>query len=124
MRICRYGFGRDGYFVPHPIRMEEVLLGPGQRFSAIVIGGQAGPHAFKSVAFKFDERQPPLPDLDMGRSTADVAAAEAKANAQHVSEPLYVDVARSSPIAHRRTFTFSVNPQMETALTAMWDGLT
>jgi hypothetical protein len=27
-----------------------------------------------------------------------------------VSEPLYVDVVRSSPIAHRRTFAFSVNP--------------
>jgi FtsP/CotA-like multicopper oxidase with cupredoxin domain len=109
-----YLIGRDGYFVPNPIRMEEVLLGPGQRFSAIVVGGRAGQHAFKSAAFKFDERQPPLPEVDLGAvvsqgPAADVPAAEAKVSAQRVAEPLYVDVVRSSPIAHRRTFAFSVN---------------
>ncbi len=110
-----YLIGRDGYFVPHPIRMEEVILGPGQRFSAIVVGGQAGRHAFKSVAFKFDERQPPLPEISLGTvvsngPAADVAA-EANVGAQHVNGPLYVDMVRSSPIAQRRTFAFSVNPQ-------------
>jgi FtsP/CotA-like multicopper oxidase with cupredoxin domain len=68
-----YLIGRDGYFVPQPIRMEEVLLGPGQRFSAIVVGGQAGQHAFKSVAFKFDERQPPLPEVDLGAAVSEGA---------------------------------------------------
>jgi hypothetical protein len=28
---------------------------------------------------------------------------------QHVNEPLYVDVVRSTPVAHRRTFAFSVS---------------
>ena len=111
-----YLIGRDGYFVPRPIRMDEVILGPGQRFSAIVVGGQTGRYAFKSVAFKFDERQPPLPEVNLGTvvsngPTADVAAAEAKVRAQHVNEPLYVDMVRSSPITQRRTFAFSVNPQ-------------
>ena len=111
-----YLIGRDGYFVPRPIRMEEVILGPGQRFSAIVVGGQTGRNAFKSVAFKFDERQPPLPEVNLGTvvsngPTADVAAVEAKVRAQHVNEPLYVDMVRSSPITQRRTFAFSVNPQ-------------
>jgi len=111
-----YLIGRDGYFVPRPIRMEEVILGPGQRFSAIVVGGQPGRYAFKSVAFKFDERQPPLPDVSLGTvvshgPAADVAAAEAKVSALRVNEPLYVDAVRSSPIANRRTFAFSVNPQ-------------
>ena len=111
-----YLIGRDGYFVPRPIRMEEVILGPGQRCSAIVVGGQTGRHAFKSVAFKFDEHQPPLPEVELGtvvsqRAGTDVADVEAKVSAQHVNEPLYVDVVRSSPIAHRRTFAFSVNPQ-------------
>lgn len=111
-----YLIGRDGYFVPRPIRMEEVILGPGQRFSAIVVGAQAGRHAFKSVAFKFDERQPPLPEVSLGTVVSngpptDVAATEAKVSAQHVNGPLYVDMVRSSPIAQRRTFAFSVNPQ-------------
>jgi FtsP/CotA-like multicopper oxidase with cupredoxin domain len=111
-----YLIGRDGYFVPRPIRMEEVILGPGQRFSAIVVGCQGGRHAFKSVAFKFDERQPPLPEVNLGTvvshgPAADVAATEAKVSTQHVNGPLYVDIVRSSPIAQRRTFAFSVNPQ-------------
>jgi suppressor of ftsI len=107
--------GRDGYFLPRPIRMEEVLLGPGQRVAAIVVGGQAGSHAFKSVAFKFDERQPSLPEVNLGTvvsqgAPADVAAAEANVSAQRVNGPLYVDVVRSSQIARRRTFAFSADP--------------
>jgi FtsP/CotA-like multicopper oxidase with cupredoxin domain len=42
---------------------------------------------------------------------ANVAAAEAKVSAQRIKGPLDVDVVRSRPIAHRRTFTFSDNPQ-------------
>lgn len=111
-----YLLGRDGYFVPQPIRMEEVILGPGQRISAIVVGGGTGQHAFKSVAFKFDERQPPLPEVDLGTvvstgPNADVAAAEAKVSAQRVGGSLYADVVRSTPVARRRSFAFSVNPQ-------------
>jgi len=111
-----YLIGRDGYFVPRPIRMEEVILGPGQRFSAIVVGDQTGRYAFKSVAFKFDERQPPLPEVNLGTVVSngpatDVAAAEAKVSTQHVNGPLYVDMVRSSPITRQRTFAFSVNPE-------------
>jgi len=76
-----YVIGRDGYFVPRPVRMDEVLLGPGQRVSAIVVGGPAGRYEFKSVAFKFDERQPPLPEVSLGTVVSqgppsDIAAAE------------------------------------------------
>jgi suppressor of ftsI len=111
-----YLIGRDGYFLPRPIKMEEVLLGPGQRFSAIVVGGKTGRHAFKSVGFKFDERQPPLPEVSLGAVVSkglatDVAAAEAKVSTEHVNEPLYVDMVRSSPITRQRTFAFSVNPE-------------
>ena len=110
-----YFIRRDGYFVPRPLRMDEVLLGPGQRVSAIVVGGQAGRHEFKSVAFKFDERQSPLPEVRLGTVVsegppADIAAAEAKVSAQQVNGTLYVETVRSSPIAHRRTFTFSASP--------------
>jgi suppressor of ftsI len=106
-----YLIGRDGYFVPSPIRMEEVILGPGQRVSAIIVGGQAGRHAFKSVAFKFDEHQPPIPEVSLGTvesngPAADVAAAEGRVGTQHVNGPLYVDMLRSSPIARSRTSHF------------------
>ena len=107
-----YLIGRDGYFVPRPIRMDEVILGPGQRFSAIVVGGQAGNHALKSVAFKFDEKAPLLPEVDLGTVVskgppADIAAAEKKVQEAHASGKLYADAVRSSPITTRRTFTFS-----------------
>lgn len=110
-----YLLGRDGYFVPHPIRMEEVMLGPGQRASAVVIGGPAGRYAFKSLELKFDELQPPLPEVDLGTVVsegppADMPAATANIMAQHVKGPLYVDTVRSSPITHQRTFTFSRTP--------------
>ena len=110
-----YVIGRDGYFLARPIRQDEVLLGPGQRASVIVIGGQHGRYGFKSVSFKFDERQPPLPEVDLGTVVSDgpptdIGAAETTVRAQQVNEPLYVDVVRSSPIAHRRTFAFSVSP--------------
>jgi FtsP/CotA-like multicopper oxidase with cupredoxin domain len=110
-----YLLGRDGYCVPRPIRMEEVILGPGQRVAAVVIGGPAGRYAFKSVAFKFDEDQPSLPEVDLGTVVseglpADIAAATAKVTMQHVNGPLYVDTVRSSLIAHRRSFTFSRTP--------------
>jgi suppressor of ftsI len=114
-RIPFYVIGRDGYFLPRPMKMEEVLLGPGQRVGAIVIGGQPRNYEFKSVEFKFDELQPSLPEVNLGTvvsqgPAADIAAAEAKISAQRVNGPLYVDTVRSSPIARRRTFAFSVKP--------------
>jgi FtsP/CotA-like multicopper oxidase with cupredoxin domain len=101
--------------------MEEVLIGPGQRFAAMVVGGRPGNHAFRSVSFKFDESQPALPQVDMGTvisrgPMADLAAAEATVSAQHVNERLYVDVVRSSPIARRRTFAFSRSADKATFL--------
>jgi FtsP/CotA-like multicopper oxidase with cupredoxin domain len=109
-----YVLGRDGYFVPRPIRMDEVLLGPGQRVSAIVVGGPAGRHEFTSVEFKFDERQPPLPEISLGTVVsrgppADVASVEARVASLQVNGTLYAHEVRSSPIAHRRTFTFSAS---------------
>src|SRR5439155_20855268 len=111
-----YLIGRDGYFLPRPVKMEEVLLGPGQRFSAIGVGRQTGRHEFKSVGFQFDERQPPLPEVSLGAVVSkglatDVATAEAKVSTQHVNGSLYVDMVRSNPITRQRTFAFSVNPE-------------
>jgi hypothetical protein len=63
-----YLLGRDAYFVPRPFKMDSLILGPGQRVSVVVVGGAAGRHAFKSVEFKFDEAQPPLPEWIWARS--------------------------------------------------------
>jgi FtsP/CotA-like multicopper oxidase with cupredoxin domain len=110
-----YLLGRDGYFVPNPIRMDSLILGPGQRISVVVVGGVAGQYAFKSIEFKFDESQLPLPQVDLGTVVsegppADIASAAARVAAQHVDVPLYVDTVRSSQVAHRRVFIFSRTP--------------
>jgi FtsP/CotA-like multicopper oxidase with cupredoxin domain len=109
-----YVIGRDGHFIHRPVRMDEVLLGPAERVSAIVVGGKAGRYEFKSVKFKFDEAQPRLPEVALGTVVSqgppvDIATAEAEVSAQHVNGSLDVDTIRSSAIAHRRTFIFSRN---------------
>ena len=53
----------------------------------------ADKYAFKSVAFKFDERQPPLPEIRLGTvvsegPTANIEQAEATVLGQQVNGPL------------------------------------
>jgi FtsP/CotA-like multicopper oxidase with cupredoxin domain len=38
--------------MPRPIQMDSLILGPGQRVSVVVVGGNAGRYPFKSVEFK------------------------------------------------------------------------
>jgi suppressor of ftsI len=110
-----YVIGRDGYFVAHPVETKAVLLGPGQRVEAFVVGGRPGRYAFTSVPFKFDVTMPILPSVALGTvvsqgPSADIAAAASRIRAQ-LAGGLYADIVRSSPIARRRTFTFSRNAQ-------------
>jgi FtsP/CotA-like multicopper oxidase with cupredoxin domain len=81
-----------------------------------VVGGQPGRHAFKSVSFKFDELQPPLPEVNLGSvlsqgPAADIAAISSEIVKQRVEERLYVDTVRANPISRRRTLVLSANPQ-------------
>jgi hypothetical protein len=92
--------------------MDEVLLWPGSRIEAVVIGGPPGRYVFKSVSFPLEEGQPPLPEHELGVVVseglpADTAGAEAQVMAQTVNLLRYIDAVRSSPIAHRRAMTFS-----------------
>jgi len=107
-----YVVATDGHYLRRPIRMEEVLLGPGSRLEAVVIGGPPGRYVFKSVSFPLEEGQPLLPEHDLGivvseGPPADTAGAETHVMAQTVHLPRYIDVVRASPIARRRTMTFS-----------------
>jgi suppressor of ftsI len=79
-----YLIGRDGYFVPRPIRMDELILGPGQRASAIVVGANPGSYTFESVPFRFDNRQPPLPGVNLGTVVSQGPSAQAPATEKQV----------------------------------------
>jgi len=103
--------------------MDEVILGPGQRFSALVVGSQSGRHAFKSVEFKFDERQPALPEVNLGTvishgAATDVAVAQAKVSAQRANQPLYlrdtfsVPPARNGKLGEARLIIPFTNPEI------------
>jgi FtsP/CotA-like multicopper oxidase with cupredoxin domain len=110
-----YVIGRDGYFAEHPVKMNTVLLGPGQRVEAIVVCNQPGRHAVESVLFRFDVAAPPLPQVSLGTLVckgppASVDAVESRILDQR-AHGLYADAVRASPIAQRRTFAFSRNPE-------------
>ncbi len=109
-----YVIGRDGYFVEHPVTMDAVIVGPGQRVAAIVVGQAPGRYGVASVPFKFDNTAPILPRVKLGTRVsqgppANVEAVEAATLAQHASGR-YADFVRARPVAHRRTCAFSRNP--------------
>jgi suppressor of ftsI len=102
----------DGHYLSRPRRMEEVMLGPGQRVEAVVVGGEPGPHAFRSESFTLEVGRPPLPERSLGvvvsrGPPADVAANQKRIEEQTVHTGRFIDEIRGSPIARRRTFTFS-----------------
>ncbi len=110
-----YIVGTDGHYLPRPRKVEQVLLGPGQRIEAVVVGDLPGKYRFESVPFTLEEGRPPLPERDLGvvvseGPPADVASAEARVAAQTVQVARYIDAVRRSPVARRRTMVFSRTP--------------
>jgi suppressor of ftsI len=102
----------DGNYLARPRRMEEVVLGPGQRMEAVVVGGVPGRHAFTSVPFTLEEGRPPLPERPLGvvlsrGPPADVAKAEQQVEGQRCNAARSIDALRQSVVTGRRTFVFS-----------------
>jgi suppressor of ftsI len=107
-----YVLATDGHYLRQPTPVAEVMLGPGQRIDAVVIGGPPGRYQFKSVSFPLESGEPPLPERLLGvvesqGPPADIIAAEARVKSQTIDMQRLIDALKSSPIAHRRTMTFS-----------------
>jgi suppressor of ftsI len=107
-----YVIATDGHYLKRPTQMADVMLGPGQRIEALIIGGAPGNYKFKSVSFPLGEGHPPLPERVLGvvesqGPPADIAAAEARVKSQTVNMERLIEAVKSSPIARRRTMTFS-----------------
>jgi FtsP/CotA-like multicopper oxidase with cupredoxin domain len=110
-----YVLATDGYWLSRPEKMDEVLIGPGQRREMVVVGPQPGTYTLKSVPFLLEEGRPPLPEHVLGTVVsqgppANIAEAEAKVLAQKVTGRRLIELLRSSPVTRRRTMTFSRSP--------------
>lgn len=107
-----YLIGTDGTYLPRPVKVDELLLGPGQRVEVVAVGGAPGSYHLKSIPFRLETGRPPLPEHELGivvsdGPAADIAAAAATLAAQAVNVARYIDALRASPIAQRRLFVFS-----------------
>jgi FtsP/CotA-like multicopper oxidase with cupredoxin domain len=110
-----YVLATDGYWLSRPEKMDEMLIGPGQRREVVVVGQRPGRYTLKSVPFVLEEGRPPLPERALATvvsqgPAANPAEAEAKVLAQKVTERRLIELLRSSPVARRRTMTFSRSP--------------
>ena len=107
-----YVVATDGHSLRRPSRRDEVLLGPGSRIEAVVIGGPPGRYVFKSVSFPLEQVSRRSPSAIQASSCQRVRPRtppgwRSQVMAQTVNLPRYIDAVRSSPIARRRTMTFS-----------------
>ncbi len=110
-----YVVATDGHWLSHPTKMDSVFLGPGARVEAVVIGGAPGEHAFISKSFREDAEQPLTPERWLatvavgGAPAEDAAAAESRVAGEKINGPRWIEAIRKSPIANRRTLTFTRN---------------
>jgi FtsP/CotA-like multicopper oxidase with cupredoxin domain len=110
--IALYLIGTDGTYLHRPVKVDEMMLGPGQRIEVVAVGGPPGSYHLKSIPFILESGRPPLPEHELGivvsdGPAADITAAEAKVVAQAVEVSRYIEALRASPIARRRIFSFS-----------------
>ena len=108
-----YVVATDGHSLRRPSRRDEVLLGPGSRIEAVVIGGPPWPVRLQIGVVPARGRSAAAPRARFRRRRVRGSArghrrgGDAQVMAQTVNLPRYIDAVRSSPIAHRRTMTFS-----------------
>ncbi|HTB75605.1 MAG TPA: multicopper oxidase domain-containing protein [Polyangiaceae bacterium] len=107
----RYAIATDGHPLLRPKRIDETLLGPGQRIEVVVTGPPDGRYAFRSIPFVLEEGRPPLPEhvlgvlISSGRSN-DATAAENRIAAASAQPTPAFQALSTSAITTRRTFVF------------------
>jgi FtsP/CotA-like multicopper oxidase with cupredoxin domain len=106
-----YIIATDGHPLAQPKKVDEVLLGPGQRLDAIVIGPPAGEYAMNTPLFKNMAWRDPFPAQRIATIVSAGAAsagdAEAEVLRQRVAGPRWIDEVRASPIARQRRIVYS-----------------
>jgi suppressor of ftsI len=106
-----YVIATDGHPLAQPKKIDQVLLGPGQRLDAIVIGPPAGEYAMETPLFKNMAWRDPFPAQQIATvvSAGPAASTDAEPEVlrQRVAGPRWIDEVRASPIARQRRLVYS-----------------
>jgi suppressor of ftsI len=109
--VSLYVVATDGHPLARPRKMNEFLLGPGQRIDAIAVGPSPGEYAIATLPFKNMAWREIFP----GQQVATIVSAgpPAKANAeaavsgQQIAEARWIDEVRKSAVARERRIVYS-----------------
>jgi suppressor of ftsI len=106
-----YVIATDGHPLAQPRKMEEVLLGPGQRIDAIVIGPPAAEYGMGTLLFKNMAWRDPFPAQQIATIVSAGPAAPADAESEVLRQrnagPRWIDEVRKSPVARQRRIVYS-----------------
>jgi len=105
-----YAIATDGHPLSRPRKMIEVFIGPGERIDALVIGPSAGEYAMRTISFQNQAWRAPDPPQQIATILASGAGPlgnEAEIMGQRVKEARWIDEVRATPIARRRTLSYS-----------------
>ena len=106
-----YVMATDGHPLSQPRKINEVLLGPGQRIDAIAVGPPAGEYTMGAPSFKNMAWREPFPAQQIATVVSAGSPAstnvEAEVLRQRIDRPRWIDEVRSSPIARKRQLVYS-----------------
>jgi suppressor of ftsI len=109
--VSLYVIATDGHPLSRPRKMNEFLVGPGQRIDAIAIGPPAGEYAMGSLVFKNMAWREPFPAEQIATivssGTPAATNAESEVLRQRIDLPRWIDEVRSSAIARKRRLVYS-----------------
>jgi FtsP/CotA-like multicopper oxidase with cupredoxin domain len=109
--VSLYAIATDGHPLSRPRRINEFLLGPGQRIDAIAIGPPAGQYVMSTLLFKNMAWREPFPAQQIATiiSTGSPVSgnAEAEISRQHVATRRWIDEVRESAIGRQRRLIYS-----------------
>jgi suppressor of ftsI len=104
-----YELGKDGNRTNQLVAREEVLLPPGARTEVLVQGGRHGVYKLRTLYFDQGEDGDQYPEVTLATLISEGRAEEPIALPTKEQFPTVEDL-RTQPIANRRTFVFSEDP--------------
>jgi FtsP/CotA-like multicopper oxidase with cupredoxin domain len=110
-----YVIATDGHPLSRPRKVPELFLGPGQRVDALAIAPPAGEYALATVPFQNEAWRKPEAPVRLATIVSRGGGAsggnlEAGVLGARLAVANWADEVRSTPIAKRRTLTYSRTP--------------